>query len=163
MASDPDWFARAVSALAFGVSAATLIWSRIDKRRERKAAEQADQPTVQMRWNPQIDDEGWYTLKLDFRDINRGIRFDRVSVLSPRRSTIATWNGSVRGPSGEVISPGWEFPAAINPPNGGAAVVAHLHFRTATEGVNAIEVELKGRFLSGSMKPFEMTVASHRD
>ena|SRR6478735_9653188 len=81
--ADPDWFARIVSVLAFGISAATLIWSRLDKRRERKATDQASQPTVQMQWNPQVDGEGWYTLKLVFRDLSKPVLFDRVSVKSP--------------------------------------------------------------------------------
>jgi hypothetical protein len=160
--ADPDWFARIVSVLAFGISAATLIWSRLDKHREHRATDQASQPTVQMQWNPQVDGEGWYTLKLVFRDLSKPVLFDRVSVKSPTRSQIATWNGSVRGPSGPVISPRWEFPAMINPTMGEGSAIAHLHFRTGTQGVATIEIELKGRFLTGSMKPFEMTAVAHR-
>jgi hypothetical protein len=145
------------------ISGLTLWFARNDKRRERRAAEQTSQPTIQLHWNPNLDENGWYTLKLVFRDLSRPVLFDRVSVKSPSRSQIATFNGSVRGPSGPVISPKWEFPAMLNPSIGEGAAIAHLQFRTGTQRVATVELALTGRFMTGTMKPFELIAVAHRN
>jgi hypothetical protein len=82
--SDPDWFLRIVTVIGALVGVATLVLSRRDKSRERRAAEQADLPTIRMRWNTQIDDDGWYTLKVSFRDLKQAITFNKAALIRPR-------------------------------------------------------------------------------
>lgn len=60
----PDWWARGGAIAAFLVSVLTLIFARADKRRERKAADQANKPTCELELNPD-DNERWdYTAEL---------------------------------------------------------------------------------------------------
>ncbi|KRR09564.1 hypothetical protein CQ12_13840 [Bradyrhizobium jicamae] len=165
--ADPDWFARAASGIALLISGATFIWTRVDKHRERKAAERAGLPSITLRWNPAADHQGWYSLKLTFRNITQSVRIDRVSLMRPRRSLIATWGGGtppVRGLSGKMIEPKWEFHAAPNPVHGEAAATTHLQLKTTEDHAGAkVKIKLEGRYLHGAMTPFEMTVASQRD
>jgi hypothetical protein len=157
---EPDLFARLVSGLALAISALTLLWTRVDKHREREAAKLAGLPSAKMRFDPAMDDDGWYTLKFTFRDLNQGVRFDRARVIRPRRSAIATWNGGFRGPGGVAIPLNWEFTAGPNPVYGDASAVAHLHLRTTGNPGAEIRIQLEGRFLNWAMTPFEMTVVS---
>lgn len=160
---EPDLFARVVSGFALAISVLTLIWSRLDKHRDREAARLAGLPSARMHFNPAIDGDGWYALKISFRDLNHGVRFDRARVVRPRRSTIATWNGSLRGPSGPTIPLQWEFAAGPNPVYGEASAVAYLHLRSASNPGTQIEIQLEGRFLNWAMTPFEMTIIARTD
>lgn len=159
-ASDPDWFSRAVALAAFGVSLLTFVWTRLDKRRERKAAERGDLPSVILRWNNKIDGDGWYTLKLGFRGISQNIKIDKVSVIRPRGSMIANWNGSIRGPAAAAISPGWLFHAGTNPVYGADAATAHLHLKAKGDIGRIVRLKVEGRFLDGAMKKFEIPLAA---
>jgi hypothetical protein len=163
LSPEPDIFARVVAGLALAISALALFWTRLDKHREREAAALAGLPSARMRFNPVIDEDGWYTLKLSFRDLNQAVRFDRARVIRPRRSAIATWNGGLRGPSGAAIPLNWEFSAGPNPVYGEASAVAHLHLRTASKPGTEIRIQLGGRFLNWAMTPFELIVVSETD
>jgi hypothetical protein len=166
----PDSLARVASLIAVGISAisvaisaATFIWTRLNKRREREAAAKAALPSMMMSWNPVIDSEGWYTLKLSLRDISQSVRINQVTVVRPHSAVIATWNGSFRGPSGAMIDPKWEFRAAPNPTHGQDAETAHLHLRTKGDVEEEIEIKLKGRRVHGAMAPFELTIVAQRE
>jgi hypothetical protein len=160
MTSDPDWFARIMSVLAFGVSAATFMWSRRDKRRERIAAKQARLPTARTRWNPKIANDGFYTLMIGLRDVNRAIRFTEARLIRPRRGSIATWNGITRGLEGKKIPVSWEFTVLSNPAHGGDAATIALHFKPDGDIGNRIEVELAGRLNEGTLEPIKMRIAA---
>jgi hypothetical protein len=161
--TDPDWFSRIISLAAFAVSFLTFIWTRLDKRRDRKSAERAGLPSVIMRWNSKIDGEGWYTLRLGFRDLNQNIKIDKVSVIKPRRSVIANWNGSVRSAAASTISPKWQFHAGPNPVHGADAVSAHLHLKTEGDVGHTVRLKIEGRFLEGAMKKFEIPLIAERE
>jgi hypothetical protein len=87
-ASDPDLFARVISGVALLISGATLVWTRVDKHRERKAAKQSQLPSIRMRWNSQVDQEGRHSLKIGFRDIKRAITFKQAKLIKPRGEII---------------------------------------------------------------------------
>jgi hypothetical protein len=79
MSDTPDWFARGLSVLSFLVALAALIWTRVDKWRERKAAEKANLPTGRLYWNPHIDQTGRYILKFEFGDVKVPVKFTEAS------------------------------------------------------------------------------------
>jgi len=160
--SDPDWWARAISGIALLISAATFIWTRIDKRRDRKASEQALLPTIRMTWNPRIDERDWYTLSVAFRDLQRGIRFDRARVIKPRGAILANV-GALNAPErgGPSIPIDWELQVVVNPIMGDA-VKTQLYFRPPSEADQDVTILLEGHFLSGTMKPIKMNAFARK-
>ncbi|MBT1512732.1 hypothetical protein KIP88_19720 [Bradyrhizobium sp. SRL28] len=163
MAGETDFFARAVSGLALAISAATFIWSRLDKRWERQAAAKAVLPTVRMRFNSNVDEDGYHLLKVGFRNMGRAITFNGCRVLKPRGAVIANWNGKERGKEGSTIRLDWTFDASPNPVHGSDAFTAVLHIKTNGNPGSRIELELSGFFRDGSMGPVELRVAAPVD
>ncbi|MGY2906562.1 hypothetical protein [Bradyrhizobium sp. URHC0002] len=159
--AETDLFARVVSGMALAISAATFIWSRLDKHWERQAAAKADLPTVRARWNPQIDDDGYYTIKFGFRDVSRAISFNEARVIKPRRAVIATWDGKQRGKDQSRNIPlKWTFDVSINPAMGSDAYAAHLHLKPHGDLGANVEIELSGSFSDGARSPVKMRVAA---
>jgi len=159
--SEPDWFLRAVTVFGALVGLLTLILSRRDKSRERLAAIDADLPTVRVRWNPQIDSDGYYTLKFGFRDVSRAIRFNEARLIKPRRAVIATWDGKQRGKDQSSNIPlNWTFDVSINPAMGSDAYAAHLHLKPHGDHGAKVEIELLGFFSDGATVPVKMPIAA---
>lgn len=90
-----DWFARTTGLVAILVSAATLTWTRIDKRRERREKVEAKEPAVDLTLQPQysnsdlqaraqtwvlslsINVRGDYTVSLDQIVVSDGFELER--------------------------------------------------------------------------------------
>jgi hypothetical protein len=161
--AETDLFARVVSGIALAISAATFIWSRLDKRWERQAAAKASLPTVRMRFNPAIDNDGYHPLKIGFRNLSRPITFNECRVIKPRRAVIATWNGKERGKEGGTIPLDWTFDTGPNPVHGSDAYTAVLHLKTNGDPGSRIELELSGFFRDGSLSPVKLSVAARVD
>ncbi|BBC00119.1 hypothetical protein [Bradyrhizobium elkanii] len=163
--ADPDWFARVVSLGALAISAVTFIWTRFDKHRERKSAEQADLPAMSLYWNPQIDKEGWYRLMLTIRDVDKAFRLDRARLINPRGSLIAIWKDGRPGAARAAeIDLKWPF----QPKSETALLHSTGDYREALllqtdEQRKEVKIVFEGRFLSGTMKPFEIPVVAYRD
>ena len=96
-----DWFARAISLLAFVVALAAFIWGRADKRLERKAAQEAREPSVD------IDlikgrDAGNYDYELKI--INRGdVSVQVVSLSCGSHATLRPDDAEV-SPDGRTVN-----------------------------------------------------------
>jgi hypothetical protein len=157
---ETDLFARVVSGIALAISAATFIWSRLDKRWERQAAAKAGLPTARMRFNSKVDNDGYYPLKVGFRDMGRAITFNECRLIKPRGAVIATWNGKERGKEGSTIPLDWTFDMTPNPVHGSDAVSASMHLKTNGDPGSRIELELSGFFRDGSMSPVKLRVAA---
>jgi hypothetical protein len=132
---------------------ATLIWTRVDKWRERKAAEKANLPTGRLYWNPHIDQTGWYTLKFEFGDVKVPLKITEASASSGTLTT-ATSDGD-RLVEGRTIPLQWRF--EVNPKH-----VAHLCFRPAKTHQKALTVKLRGRFQTGLMLPVKLKLTAVR-
>jgi hypothetical protein len=153
LSDTPDWFARGLGALSFLVALATLIWTRLDKWWERKAAEKANLPTGRLYWNPQIDEEiGWYRLKFDFSDVKVPLKITEASASSGTLNT-ALFGG--RAVEGRTIPLQWDF--EVNPKH-----VAYLSFRPAKADQKTLSVELRGRFQTGLMLPAKLKLTAVR-
>jgi hypothetical protein len=157
-----EW-ALVISIFSALISAATFVWSRLDKRWERQAAAKAGLPTVRARFNPKADNDGYHPLKVGFRDMSRSITFNECRVIKPRGAVIATWDGKERGKEGSTIPVDWTFDMSPNPYHGADVYSASLHLKTNGDLGNRIELELSGFFRDGSLSPVKLPVAARVD
>jgi hypothetical protein len=116
-----------------------------------------------MRWNREVDKEGWYRLGFFVRNIEQEFQFERARLIKPRKGAVlANWNeGKAREPIAKDIelNRNWEFHPVPNPPNGAAPGRTHLLLRV-DKPTTEIKVELDGRFRSGTRKSFKIVVVA---
>jgi hypothetical protein len=132
---------------------AALIWTRVDKWRERKAVEKANLPMGRLYWNPHIDETGWYMLKFDFSDVKVPVKITEASA-SSGTLTLARSDGD-QFVEGRTIPLQWNF--EVNPKH-----IAYLCFRPAKTDQKALTVKLRGNFQTGSMLPVKLELTAVR-